>query len=237
MAFIPSTLPPKTKPVRTPRRLRSARLPGFGPCLCVTLVALTLIVLLPLSTLIGGAATIGGRAAPYRVLEAGRETGEVRHLSAEEAEDYTVIQPGDALEVADELIVMNRGHIEQQGSAEALFQQPKSEFVMNFLGEVNVLRGHFGHGDGVRILVRPHDFAISTSVLADGLPAEVIRVLTAGAMVKLELLDRQRQVIYVHLSYDEFARQPVRVGEQVYLTAKSSRLFRDGESFAPEYQI
>lgn len=108
MAFIPSTLPPKTKPVRAPRRLRSARLPGFGPCLCVTLVALTLIVLLPLSTLIGGAATIGGRTAPYRVLEAGRETGEVRHLSAEEAEDYTVVQPGEALEDAELLAPTRR---------------------------------------------------------------------------------------------------------------------------------
>ena len=143
----------------------------------------------------------------------------------------------EALEVADEILVMNRGHIEQQGSANDLFQHPKSEFVMNFLGEVNIFRGRFGHGEDVKMLVRPHDFAISSSPLADGLPAEVIRILTAGAMVKLELLDNNRQVIYVHLSHSEFAESPVSVGQHVYLTAKSSRLFRNGEDYAPEYQI
>lgn len=76
-------------------------LPGFGLGLGITLLWLSLIVLLPLSTLAFGAAAIGGRSALYRVLEAGEPTGEVRLLTAEEAEDYDIAQPGEPLDDAD----------------------------------------------------------------------------------------------------------------------------------------
>lgn len=76
-------------------------LPGFGLGLGITLLWLSLIVLLPLSTLAFGAAAIGGRSAPYRVIEAGEVTDEVRLLTAEEAEDYEVAQPGAPLDDAE----------------------------------------------------------------------------------------------------------------------------------------
>lgn len=143
----------------------------------------------------------------------------------------------EALEVADEIIVMNKGHIEQAGPANEVFQHPKTEFVMNFLGEVNVFHGTVHEDPNVKMLVRPHDFTVSKSPLSGGIPAEVIRILTASSMVKIELLDQQKQVIYVHLLHTEFAQSPVVVGEQVYLVAKSSRLFRDGEDWVADYVI
>jgi sulfate transport system ATP-binding protein len=154
----------------------------------------------------------------------------------------------EALEVADEVVVMNKGRIEQSGEANDVFRHPKSEFVMNFLGEVNIFHGRFEDDKAVfgqvrppsgeaKMLVRPHDFDIRRVAASGGIPAEVIRVLTAGSIVKIELLDQQKQVLYVHQSHAEYGRNPVRVLDQVYLLPKSSRIFRNGEDWVGDYVI
>ncbi|OQA86624.1 MAG: Sulfate/thiosulfate import ATP-binding protein CysA [Lentisphaerae bacterium ADurb.Bin242] len=154
----------------------------------------------------------------------------------------------EALEVADEVVVMNRGNIEQSGHANEVFRHPNSEFVMNFLGEVNIFHGRFeadkavfdrgqNLGRDAKMLVRPHDFAISRAESSGGIPAEVIRVLTAGAVVKLELVDQQGQILYVHLSHGEYERNPVQVPDQVYLLPRASRIFRNGEDWNGDYVI
>src|SRR5213594_2904871 len=55
----------------------------------------------------------------------------------------------EAFEVADRVAIMYRGHIEQVGSPSEIFEQPASPFVMGFLGNVNVLRGHVQRGRAV----------------------------------------------------------------------------------------
>ncbi|MGZ4464542.1 MAG: sulfate/molybdate ABC transporter ATP-binding protein, partial [Nocardioides sp.] len=60
----------------------------------------------------------------------------------------------EALEVADEIVVINEGRVEQVGSPDELYDQPASDFVMSFLGEVTTLGG---------ALLRPHDIAVRTS--------------------------------------------------------------------------
>ena len=57
----------------------------------------------------------------------------------------------EALEVADEIVVINEGRVEQTGSADELYEHPANEFVMSFVGEVNRLGDHF---------VRPHDMEV-----------------------------------------------------------------------------
>ena len=85
----------------------------------------------------------------------------------------------EALEVADRVVVMNDGRIEQVGTPDEVFHQPASAFVMDFLGNVNLFRGRvesgravFGSlvvepppglqiaGENARLLVRPHDLEI-----------------------------------------------------------------------------
>ena len=60
----------------------------------------------------------------------------------------------EAMDVADQIVVMNEGRIEQTGSPRELYEEPANEFVMTFVGEVNQLGGE---------LIRPHDLEILTT--------------------------------------------------------------------------
>jgi sulfate transport system ATP-binding protein len=89
----------------------------------------------------------------------------------------------EALEVADEIVVINDGRIEQVGTPDELYDAPASDFVMSFLGPVTQL------GDR---LVRPHDIEVSPHAhVAGGQAARIVRQLRVGFEVRLhvELLD------------------------------------------------
>jgi sulfate transport system ATP-binding protein len=83
----------------------------------------------------------------------------------------------EALEVADQIVVINEGRIEQIGSPDQLYDEPASEFVMSFLGPVTTLNGH---------LVRPHDIDVSdTNHVLGSVPGVITRVLRVGFEVRL----------------------------------------------------
>jgi sulfate transport system ATP-binding protein len=84
----------------------------------------------------------------------------------------------EALEVSDELVVINAGRIEQIGSPDDLYDHPANDFVMGFLGPVTQLGGH---------LVRPHDIDIFTSDEPGSTPATVTRLQRIGFEVRAEL--------------------------------------------------
>ena len=108
----------------------------------------------------------------------------------------------EAFEVADQVIVMNRGRVEQMGPPQELYEQPSTAFVTGFLGSVNVLRVHGGFGatnigDGsqpasqtkgdddaaVSLYIRPHDLELTHE--RNGHPAwpgRVTRVAPLGAI-------------------------------------------------------
>jgi len=83
----------------------------------------------------------------------------------------------EALEVSDEIVIINQGRIEQVGSPDELYDKPDNDFVMSFLGPVTKL------GDR---LIRPHDLEIFTEHVDDGLVAEVTRVQRAGFQVRAD---------------------------------------------------
>ena len=83
----------------------------------------------------------------------------------------------EALEVSDEIVIINHGRIEQVGSPDELYDKPDNDFVMSFLGPVTRL------GDR---LVRPHDLEIFTEHVDDGIAAEVTRVQRAGFQVRAD---------------------------------------------------
>lgn len=157
----------------------------------------------------------------------------------------------EALEVADNLVVMNKGAVEQSGPAGEVFRSPAREFVMNFLGEVNVFYGRLGEGladfsgepgvpaDGgeVRMLVRPHDFTVRGSPDGGGVPATVSRIFSAGALVKIELTDARGNLLRVHLSPADFERNPLAAGARVYLIPKASRIFSEDQNWNGDYVI
>jgi sulfate transport system ATP-binding protein len=83
----------------------------------------------------------------------------------------------EAMDVADEIVVLAGGVVEQVGSPHEMYDNPANPFVMSFLGPVTRLGGN---------LVRPHDIEVSRAPLPDGVEATVTRVVRLGFEVRLE---------------------------------------------------
>ena len=97
----------------------------------------------------------------------------------------------EALEVADEIVVINEGRIEQVGTPDDLYDRPANDFVMSFLGPTTEILGE---------LHRPHDIEVFTHPgIAGSVPARIVRELRVGFEVRLtvELLDAAHDEVTV----------------------------------------
>ena len=97
----------------------------------------------------------------------------------------------EAMEVADRVVVMNRGRIEQVGSPDEVYDRPASPFVLQFLGDVNLFRGRGGHasaaGDDAEVgFVRPHELEIVAEPGSDTWAVTLRHTLTVGANARIE---------------------------------------------------
>ncbi len=93
----------------------------------------------------------------------------------------------EAMEVADRIVVMNRGRIEQQGTPDEVYDHPATPFVLEFLGDVNLFHGRLGQGRGGEIgYVRPHELEILTAPVEGSLPVTLAQALTVGPNTRLE---------------------------------------------------
>jgi sulfate transport system ATP-binding protein len=157
----------------------------------------------------------------------------------------------EALEVADRVVVMNHGRIEQVGTPEEVFHKPATQFVMEFLGQVNVFRGrlqggkamlgdvaldghHFpGKDEGAALVyMRPHELDIKLYRNgAVSFPAQVTRINPAGSLAKVTTRTSDGQEVLVDLSLDDYQRLGLTEGRQVYIYPKKARVF------LPEYEI
>ena len=119
----------------------------------------------------------------------------------------------EALEVADEIVVINEGRIEQVGPPDQLYDEPANEFVMSFLGEVTTL------GD---VRLRPHDVDVSVSpMLAGAIEGVVSRQLRVGFEVRLAVLTTDGQEVHVTLTRTHARSMGVQEGTTVWLTPAS----------------
>jgi sulfate transport system ATP-binding protein len=84
----------------------------------------------------------------------------------------------EAIEVADEIVVLADGIVEQAGSPQEIYDNPGSPFVMRFLGPVTEIDGR---------LVRPHDIEVSDTPLPNGATATVTRIVRLGFEVRVEM--------------------------------------------------
>jgi sulfate transport system ATP-binding protein len=143
----------------------------------------------------------------------------------------------EALEVADRIVVMNKGKIEQIGSPDDVYAKPASPFVYQFIGNVNLFhsREHAAwteqHGDAVAY-VRPHDIDISR-VAQDNtaLSAQIKQVRTLGSVVRLEAAaEGSSEVIEIELSRERFDSAPFVDGDNVFLRPRQIRVFETGEA-------
>ena len=160
----------------------------------------------------------------------------------------------EAFEVADQVVIMDHGRIEQVGAPAEVFDHPASDFVLRFLGQVNVLRGVVGHGrarvGGVdleapdhagadrdaRVYVRPHELDIVPvrGAVADAarLPAQIVRLTPLGAALRVELDAGAHGPLCAELDRDRAAALGLRVGEAVSLGLRRARVFADGRAAA-----
>jgi sulfate transport system ATP-binding protein len=98
----------------------------------------------------------------------------------------------EAMEVADRIVVMNQGRIEQVGSPDQVYDHPATPFVLQFLGDVNLFHGRSEHAPGGAagpadtVYVRPHELEIVGSPVAEGWPATLSQTLTVGPNTRIE---------------------------------------------------
>ena len=157
----------------------------------------------------------------------------------------------EALEVADRVVVMNQAKIEQVGTPEEVFHKPATEFVMSFLGQVNVFHGRVGNGQATlgdlaidypqyqdneerpaTLYMRPHELDIKRE--RNGVPslaARVSRVNPAGPVAKISLLTSDDRDLFVDLSLDRYELLKLKVGDVVFVYPRAARVF------VPEYVI
>ena len=158
----------------------------------------------------------------------------------------------EALEVADRVVLMDRGHIEQVGTPEEVYNQPATPFVYGFLGSVNLFHGRidegnlrvgeatvpgaaadFAQGAEVYAFARPHELTIITDTAATaGLGAKVVRVLSFGANSRVELDgtgSADGQHFEVELPRAEVLKLALRAGQAVRLLPSRLKLFERAE--------
>jgi sulfate/thiosulfate transport system ATP-binding protein len=161
----------------------------------------------------------------------------------------------EALELADRVAVMNQGRIEQYGTPNEVFHHPKTEFVMNFLGNVNQFRGRLvqgkvrfadmeidapGHngnqGEHAAVFIRPHDLEIATE--QNGHPssaASVARIHSAGATVRLELISCSGERLAAELTHQRFEELSLTQGDKVFVTPRTVRVF--GQDYVVQRRV
>jgi sulfate transport system ATP-binding protein len=116
----------------------------------------------------------------------------------------------EALEVADEIVVINNGRVEQVGSPDQLYDEPANDFVMSFLGEVTHLSG---------ISLRPHDIELESAPrLAGGVEGTISRMLRIGFEVRLTVLTVDGEEVAVVVSRTHARSLGIAEGSTVWLT-------------------
>jgi sulfate transport system ATP-binding protein len=158
----------------------------------------------------------------------------------------------EALEVADRIVVMNKGKIEQAGTPDQVYEHPANPFVLNFLGNVNLFHGRMSQGQaqmgGLQVsspgyagteespavaYVRSHDIEIErTPQDSTALKSEIKHIQKLGPSVRVTLaIDGNGTFIEAELTRDVYQNLGLQQGEQVYVRPRQVRVFVD------DYQI
>jgi sulfate transport system ATP-binding protein len=161
----------------------------------------------------------------------------------------------EAFEVADRVVIMNHGRIEQEGTPLEVFEHPATAFVMDFLGNVNklpvrveggkALLGEtgsvevparvFGTSENGRIdaYIRPHELDIARNPDSSNcLTGKIVHLNPAGSVVKVRVLAEDfGLMLNVDLTPDRYRALSLKPGETVFITPKAAKVFE------PDYSI
>ncbi len=118
----------------------------------------------------------------------------------------------EALEVADRVVVLNRGRIEQVGTPEEVYERPATPFVLGFLGHVNRLRI-----DDAEVHARPHDIAVETAAREGAVAARYVDGLALGAVARLQFTQEGGGSVRVEVPRERFHALALRPGSTAWL--------------------
>jgi sulfate/thiosulfate transport system ATP-binding protein len=162
----------------------------------------------------------------------------------------------EAFEVSDQVVVLNRGKVEQMGPPQELYERPATPFVTEFLGSVNVLRVETvlgmdgaddeaplplavpGPDDEASIYVRPHDFEITRQ--RNGRPAwtaRIRRLIPLGGLVRLDLTLLDGTILNVQLTRERCLELGLADGDVVFAIPKDVKVFTESKAFVENYVI
>ena len=150
----------------------------------------------------------------------------------------------EALEVADQIIVMNKGNVEQIGSPREVYEKPATPFVFDFLGQANRFEGqnqqgiiHIGEDrlqlpqvkdapqGEVIAFARPNELHIHATPQENAIQATFLREIWIAGKVLAELQDRQGNLIEISLHSDEVKLHQFKPNQTVWLSPTSLHLF------------
>ncbi len=147
----------------------------------------------------------------------------------------------EALEVADRVVVLNHGRVEQAGTPAEVYHQPASAFVCTFLGRVNIFSGRrmgapgaagaAGNGHEAVYYVRPHEMTLARSAdhAGDGhIAGMVTHVNAAGPIVRVELKTEDQRHLVIDVPHDRFGALRVERGDRVFAAPRDLRVFENG---------
>ncbi len=124
----------------------------------------------------------------------------------------------EAMEVAEQIVVMNKGKIEQAGTPHELYESPRNEFVMSFIGPVNKLGDSF---------LRPHDIQIlaESDGNGSGIEALIRRVVHLGFEVRVELTLPDGRDIWAQVTRETAEQLELKEGQILAVRLPPPRVF------------
>jgi sulfate transport system ATP-binding protein len=150
----------------------------------------------------------------------------------------------EALEVADRIVVMNKGKIEQIGTPQEVYEHPATPYVYNFLGNVNqfetevvkqsaridALNISIKTGKSIQegpaiAYIRPHELAIHQGPKPSSFQAKINHIYAVGPIIRVELEQQDKGIIEAEITKEEYKLLNLASGQSVYLTAKNVQLF------------
>lgn len=133
------------------------------------------------------------------------------------------------MDVAEQIVVMNDGHVEQAGNPRDLYEHPSTEFVMSFIGPVN-RRG--------ALFIRPHDLELLRMPTHQAEEAMIERIVSLGFETRIELVLPDGQEIWAQMTKDETELLELTEGEIVYARPRRAKVFEaNGEPRTDELAV
>jgi len=112
------------------------------------------------------------------------------------------------MELADEIVVINKGVVEQVGTPDEVYDEPANGFVMRFIGPATRFGGR---------LVRPHDLVLAKHPEAGAAPATVLRVLRLGFEARVDVRTAEEEDVWVQLTRGDADELDVQAGDRVFV--------------------